>query len=157
MRRPVLATALAALGLAAAAAPAPAVIQLERGIAGARLGNTVEQVRAALGPPSRTVTGENAFGPFTELRYPGGLRVGLQGGERVTRVSTTGLGDRTTSGVGVGSSERTLRARVPRVRCATEQGFRLCTRGRLAPGQRVTTFRIRGGRVTEVDVGLVID
>ncbi len=44
MRRPVLATALAALGLAAAAAPAPAVIQLERGIAGARLGNTVEQV-----------------------------------------------------------------------------------------------------------------
>ncbi len=156
MRRPVLTGAAAVAGLLAAAAPAPAVIQLERGIAGARLGNTAAQVRTALGPPARTVRLRTPFGPATELRYPGGLRVRLQG-PAVTLVSTTGPGDRTNRGVGVGSSERAVRARVPRVRCATEEGARLCVRGRLEPGQRVTTFFLRAGRVTRIDVGLVID
>ncbi len=43
----------------------------------------------------------------------------FQGRTDVTSVETTGLGDRTTKGVGVGSSEADVTARVPGVKCET--------------------------------------
>src|SRR4051812_6942465 len=60
-------------------ATADAMIQIDKGIAGARLGNTKAQVRAALGAPAKVTTGTNDFGPFTEFRYRGGLRVTFLG------------------------------------------------------------------------------
>jgi hypothetical protein len=136
---------------------AGAIIQLDRGIAGARLDNTKAQVRAALGRPARIINGTNDFGPFTEFRYKGGIRVNFQGRRQVSAVSTTGLGDRTARGVGVGSTERRVRARVPRVRCRTFVGERICQRGRGRPGERVTVFFVENGRVEQVTVGFVID
>ena len=56
-------------------ASASALIQLDRGIAGARLGNTKNQVRAALGQPARIRNGTNEFGAFTVFRYAGPSRV----------------------------------------------------------------------------------
>jgi len=139
------------------APPALALIQIDQGIAGARLQNTRAQVRAALGPPNDTRSGMNKFGPFVQYRYAGGIRVFFQGRQRVTAVTTTGRGDRTARGVGVGSSERTVRRRVPGVTCETTAGFRSCHTGDFLPGQRVTDFAIRNGRVTRVTVGIVID
>lgn len=155
MRRTLIAaTTLATLLLAPAAAPA--VIQPQRSISGVVLGMNQAQVRAALGVP-RVTRGNNDFGPFTVLRYGGGLTVTFQGNTRVTAVETTGLGDRTVRGVGVDSSEAVVRARVPGVRCLTEAGVRHCHLGQFLAGRRVTDFFLRNGRVTRVTVGVVID
>ena len=137
---------------------AGATIQVDRGIGGARIGNTQAQVRAALGKPDRVRNGRNDFSSFTRYRYvPEKIEVMFQGGTRVTSVSTTGAGDRTTRGVGVGSREGTVRAFVPRVRCETIAGTRSCHTGRFTAGSRVTDFLIRRGRVVRVTVGIVID
>jgi hypothetical protein len=133
---------------------ATALIQIDRGIAGARLGNTKAEVRAALGQPRRVVTGTNIFGRFTIFRYAGGIRVTFQSGNRVTAAATTGVGDRTARGVGVGSTRRAVRRRVPRVRCPIDS---LCQTGRGDPGDRITAFFLRNGRVIRVSVGIVID
>jgi hypothetical protein len=135
---------------------AGAVIQIDRGIAGARIDNTKAEVRAALGKPRRVIKREGEFGPTTEYRYRGGLRV-LFLGNRVTLASTTGLGDRTNRGVGVGSTEQRVKNRVPGVTCETLAGLRLCSRGAEQPGERGTFFFLRQGRVTRVDVAVVID
>ncbi len=146
-------------GVALAVSPtAGALIQIDRGIAGARIGNTKAEVRAALGTPTRIRNATNVFGPFTVFRYRGGIRVTFQGRTRVTAVSTTGLGDRTARGVGVGSTGRAVRQKVPGVTCeAFAGGRRICQTGEGRPGQRITAFFIRNGRVTSVTVGRVID
>ncbi len=140
----------------ASAGPAGAVIQVQEGISGVRLGMTQDRVRESLGTP-RVRTGTNEFGPFTEFRYGGGIVVMFQGNTNVTAVSISGPTDRTKRGVGVGSSERKVRRRVPGVRCETIARIRSCHVGDFRPGQRVTDFLIRRGRVVRVTVGLVID
>jgi hypothetical protein len=138
-------------------ASASAFIQIDRGIAGARLGNSQGEVRAALGKPVRVIRDRNVFGPTLTFRYRGGLSVFFQGRRTVSAVFTTGRGDRTTRGVGVGSSERAVRRRVPGVTCDTVSGFRSCHTNEFLPGQRITDFRIRNGKVNRVAVSFVID
>jgi hypothetical protein len=150
-------TAAAAVATLLLAAPADAMIQVDRGIAGARIGNSKAEVRAALGKPRRVVKGVNVFGPFTQFRFRGGVRVGFQGNRGVTLVSTRGLGDRTASGVGVGSTEAQVVSGVAGITCATFSGTRICQTGEGLPGQRLTAFFIDGGTVERVDVGIVID
>ena len=143
-----LATCLIALALPAGAG---AMIQIDRGIAGARLNNTQAEVRAALGKPGRIVNGKNDFGPFRVFRYKGGLSVTFQGNRNVTSVRTKGLGDRTARGVGVGSTEQAVENRVPGITCETFPGsFRSCHTGDYTAGTRVTDFAIKrqGARVT---------
>jgi hypothetical protein len=148
---------LAVAVVLALATPASALIQLDRGIAGARLGNSKAQVRAALGTPSKVTTGINDFGPFTQFRYAGGIAVLFQGNRDVNLVRTTGLGDRTSKGIGVGSSERALTRRHPGVSCANFGSARICATGPGNPGDRVTNFFMRGGRVARIDVARVVD
>jgi hypothetical protein len=156
---PRLAIALTAACLVALIAPAAAgaKIQIDRGIAGVRLDNTRAEVRAALGAPASRRSGTNPFGRFVAWRFRGGIRVLFQGGRRVTSVSTTGLGDRTDRGVGVGSTERAVRRRVPGVRCENFASVRSCHTGVFEAGRRITDFLIRRDRVTRVTVGIVID
>lgn len=157
MRPRTLLLPIAALAALALPASASALVQVDRGIAGARIGNTPAQVHAALGRPARVARGRNDFGGFVEERYAGGIRVLYSGSRNVTLVDTTGLGDRTAKGVGVGSTESAVRAGVRGVRCATESGIRHCHTGDFRAGQRVTDFFVRGGRVWRVSVGVVID
>jgi hypothetical protein len=148
------AAAVAALALPAAA---PALIQVDKGIAGARLDNTRGEVRAALGKPARTRSGTNDFGPWLRWEYRGGIHVLFQGRTRVSAVATTGRGDRTARGVGVGSTEAAVKRRVRGVRCETFAGTRSCHTGRFTAGEILTDFLIRDGRVWRVSVGRVID
>jgi hypothetical protein len=154
--RPILAILTVLLPLVVAA-PASALIQVDKGIAGARLGNTKAEVRAALGRPAAITNGTNDFGPFTTYRYRGGVLVNFQGRTSVTSVSTGGRGDRTARGVGVGSRESTVRRRVRGVRCETVAGFRSCHTHKFRAGQVVTDFLIKRGKVTRVTVGRVLD
>ena len=157
MRRLLLAALAGGLAALVLAPAADALVQVDRGIAGARLGNTRAQVRAALGPPAQVRNGANDFGRFTVFRYPGAITVSFQGRRRVSTVTTTGPGDRTGRGVGVGSTEAAVRARVPGVRCETIAGARSCHTGRFVAGRRVTDFLLRNGRVRRVTVGFVLD
>jgi hypothetical protein len=140
----------------ACAAEASAAIVPQRGIAGVTLNMTKAQVRATLGAPRRAIHGSNEFGRFTEFRYRG-LRITFQGNLRVTNVFTTRRTERTARGIGVGSTESQVKAKVSGVRCRTEFGRRHCFVGRFLPGRRVTDFRIRSGRVSSVGIGFVID
>jgi hypothetical protein len=149
-----LATSLASLALAPAAG---ALVQVDRGIAGARLNNTKKEVRAALGRPRTVIRGNNDFGKFLEYRYRGGIRVSFQGRKHVSGVSTVGRGDRTRRNIGVGSTEAQVAAKVAGVTCETIAGFRSCHTHDFLAGQRVTDFQIVNGKVTRVSVGFVID
>jgi hypothetical protein len=154
-----LAISLLAAALVALTAPsaASALIQVDKGIAGARLDNSRAEVRAALGKPVRTRSGTNDFGPWLRYEYRGGISVLFQGRTRVSAVFTTGRGDRTSRNVGVGSTEAAVRRRVRGVRCETIVGARSCHTGRFTAGEIITDFLIRNGRVTRVSVGRVID
>ena len=154
MRRVTFALTLAAVLLLASSAEA--VIQLDRGIGGARIGNTKAQVRAALGKPRKVIKRDGEFGRTTTFHYRGGLRVIFLDGS-VTLAGTTGLGDRTNRGIGVGSTEQAVKDKVPGVACATFEGTRLCQRGAQQPGERGTIFFIENGKVTRVDVAVLID
>jgi hypothetical protein len=152
-----LAVAATTAAMLVAAPAAGAMVQVDRGIAGARLGNTQAQVRAALGKPAGVSRGSNDFGRFVVFRYAGGLRVTFQGRTNVTGVSTTGLGDRTSRGIGVGSTEAEVAAKVPGVRCEVVGGDRLCHTGSFNAGQRMTVFLLDAGKVRRVDVAIVVD
>src|SRR5688500_1993520 len=138
-------------GYLLAPSTAGAIIQLDRGIAGARLGNTKAEVKTALGQPNRIRNGNNEFAPFTVFIYRGGIRVTCQSGNTVTATTTVGLGDRTSRGVGVRSTRAAVENRVPGVTCERFGQTTICTRGELLPGERVNSFFIRNGRVFRVD------
>lgn len=161
MKRLLLAAALTCAAALLAPSPAAAIIQLERGISGVRVGDTKSEVRQDLGQPRRIVNRMGELGPFTEFRYRGRITVTFFGGNAVTAVATAGPGDRTARGVGVGSTRRQVRNRVPGVRCQNVPGpgpaFAFCDRGQRGAGGRFTAFHIRNGRVFRVTVGIVID
>jgi hypothetical protein len=131
---------------------AGATIVVQKGIAGVRLHMTKAQVRARLGPPQHVQTGHNDFGRYTEFLYSR-VRVTFQSGAKVTGMRTTSPLERTTAGIGVGSSKAKVSAGVRGVRCGTQQ----CVVGRLLPGRVVTSFLLQHGRVRAVVVGIVID
>ena len=157
MYRYLLAFALSAACVLALAPSAGAAIQIDRGIGGARIGSSQAEVAAALGNPSRRARGRNPFGLFVRFSYRRErISVLFQGERSVTSVTTTGRGDRTPGGVGVGSTEAQA-DRIRGVRCETIGGARTCHTGNFRPGRRVTDFHIRRGRVVRVTVGIVID
>jgi hypothetical protein len=138
------------------AAPADARIVVQRGIAGLRLHMTLAQVKARLGTPTKVRRGKNEFGRFKEVVYPR-VTVSFQGGGRATGFRTSSRMERTAKGIGVGSTEAGVRAKIAHVICRTESGFRHCFVGRFLPGRVVTDFRIRHGRVASITLGYVLD
>ena len=157
MRSLPLSLGAAVLAALIAAPAASAMIQVDKGIAGARINNTKAQVHAALGKPTSKQTGHNDFSVFLEEHYRGGITVFYQGAKRVSSINMTGLGDRTSRGIGIGSTEAAVRAKVPGVKCETTSGSRSCHTHDFLAGQRVTDFFIKNGKVARVTVGIVID
>jgi hypothetical protein len=143
-----------------AAAPAAALIVVQRSIAGVKLGMTAKQVRAVLGKPDAVSYPSNPI-QGTVKRYRYGLtEVFIARGKdgRVYLVTTRSTRQKTSDGVGVGSSETVVHAHVKDVRCEGSGSTRTCEVGRLLPGHRVTSFFIsKAGRVKRVSLGLVID
>lgn len=149
---------LAVAAVLALPSTASASIRINTGIDGAKIGQTKTQIKAVLGNPSQTVNGMNDFGAFTEYRYTNEkLRVVFQGNAGATLLETKGLGDRTASGVGVGSTETFLKAKLAGEVCSTSGGVRSCHIGTLTAGHRVTDFFIVSGKVSRVSMGIVID
>jgi hypothetical protein len=110
-----------AAGTAAGAPQRDTLLRPGVGIGNARLGMTVAQVRRALGRPDRIVRSTpNGYRHYTEYvwGFDPELRVGLYGRGAQARVDAlaTTRRERTHSGVGVGSTHRTLR-RVLGARC----------------------------------------
>jgi hypothetical protein len=138
------------------ASPAVATILPQKGIAGVSIGMSQGKVRSVLGKPSSVKRGSNDFGKYMIYRYPG-LRVSFQGNASVTDMSTTRKSERTARGVGVGSTVTKLKAGVKGLTCKTESGFRHCYLGKFLAGRRVTDFVVKRGKVSRVDVGVVID
>jgi hypothetical protein len=155
--RPLALAAAAAVALASAST-AEAVIQVQKGITGIRLGMSQARVKAGLGNPGRKRTGHNDFGPFTQFLYRGGVTITFQGNTSVTAVAITGRTDRAPNGVGVGSTERQVKKGIRGVKCQTRAAVRDCHIGAFRPGRRVTDFILGPtGRVTRVTIGFVID
>jgi hypothetical protein len=147
------------LGLSAAVAipaSANAAIVPQRGIAGVNLGQTAKKVRQIAGTPVRVRRGSNEIGSYTVYVYRG-LTVNFFAGSQVTAVSTGARTQRTSGGIGVGSTEAELTTAIPAVTCETLGGFRSCVLGTQEPGQKVTLFALKGGKVKRVTISFVID
>lgn len=159
-------SALAVPAAAAAVEPAPGAsangsLVPQGSIRGVKVGMTVAQVRERLGTPaSDRPTRHPILGLTRTLRY-GQLTVSFDGRASTspaTAVMTESRTDRTAAGLGVGSTERQLRAGIKGLRCETSLGYRTCTLGVLRPGRLVTDFSLTSaGRVKRVTLGRVID
>jgi hypothetical protein len=148
--------ALTALIVLALPASALARIVPQRGIAGANLDMTQAQVRAKLGAPdSVTYPKSPIFGRYTTWHY-GGTTVDMfrTQDRKVFNLSTISKSEKTSSGVGVGSTTAAVKSGVNGARCDQ----RHCWVGRFEGGRKVTDFQLSAkGRVTRVTVGYVLD
>jgi hypothetical protein len=140
---------VAVIGLALPAA-AGARIVVNGGMFGVHLGATKNQVRHVLGPPSQAFGGGSGTTWFYATQN---LFVGwLLNSKHVTMLLTTNTKQRTSAGVGVGSTTREVLRRVRGARCTTTKP--------LTPGadcsvtsrdsDRTTFFSITGGKVDSV-------
>jgi len=144
---------------AATAVPAGASIVVGKSIGGLKLGMTMTQAKQKLQatPTVKTYTQQIA-GPSTDLTWQG-VTATFAGNTQLTNINTTLPTERTSNGLGVGSTVAAVKAGLTGEVCEGTAGTTICHVGKLTAGQRVTTFRIRNstGRVTLVGVGVVID
>jgi hypothetical protein len=139
---------LLTMGLAAALCADPATAKITTaGIAGLDVGMSEAAVRSAVGDPSAVSAGEPDGTVLLDYRRRK-LDVLLRGGS-VIRMRTTSRAEATSSGVGPGTSERTMRRKVRGERCATARRAHVCW---LVRGRTVLTFSCRHGRVTMAEV-----
>jgi hypothetical protein len=150
--------ALAATALIVLALPAAASARIvpQRGIAGANLDMTQAQVRAKLGKPDKVGHPKSPiFGRYTTWFY-GGTSVDMFRNQdaKVFNVSTTSKSEKTSGGVGVGSTAAAVKQGVKNASCDKQH----CWVGRFQGGRKVTDFSLSSkGRVTRVTIGYVLD
>jgi hypothetical protein len=143
------------------AASAVATIVPGQGLAGVRLRMSEAQVRAALGAPLTVTRTRGALGFLVTRLHYARVTVDLQrlGGEPVVvRVLTTSPGERTASGVRVGSPIAAA-ARLRGAHCSSQPaGQRYCRTGNgTKPLSRFTLFESRSGRISLVEVALLVN
>ena len=149
--------------LAVSAAPASATIVPGKGMAGVKMGDCADKVRAKLGQPERTFRTDDFAGPVIIMQYRArGLKLTFHFGgscQALTSIFTAKGRERTAEGVGKGTQLRTLRAKLSGEHCMRSHGrVRSCHLGSFRPGRVVTDFRIDSkGRVSNALVGRVLD
>jgi hypothetical protein len=136
------------LAVLACAATAEARITVNRSVAGIGLGMTAKEVRARLGRPQL----ETVNGGLRDLVYRDRRLVVTLLRSRVVIVSTRNRRERTSRGVGPGSTSSAAARRVPGARCGSKAGVAFCRVGSTRPGRRSTTLQIEAGRVLTVTV-----
>lgn len=164
VRRFILAALITASAMALFASAAPARVQSlvpQQSLRGLKIGMVASQVRAVAGTPSiNKIVSHPLLGKTRRMRF-GKVEVTFRGTSAtapVINLTTTSRNERTSGGIGVGSSERALAAKLTGERCVTELGYRHCYLGKWSAGYVVTDFSIsKAGRVTQVTLGLVID
>lgn len=160
MRRHSLIASLAVAGALIVPAAASAKIVLNSTIAGVGPGQTMTKVKSILGKPHATSRGKTEFGTVTTYFYDtSALQLDVQFlAGRVVRAETRDAGQRTSGGLGVGSSYAKVRAAFKTERCVKPASYlRNCTVGGRRPGQKATTFRIIDNKVQDISIGIVID
>jgi hypothetical protein len=150
------------------AAPAGAVIVPGKGMAGAKLGQCIEDVAKLIGEPDKTFGKTEPTGEFVEtytylklgikVRFFHGPGECLVAGEFYTAARK----ERTVEGVGRGTSRRVLKKKLKHVKCETfragKRKIRSCHIGKFTPAKRVTEFRMNAkGKVSSVSVRVVSD
>ena len=153
---------LAVLGvLLATPAAANATIVPQEGMKGVKLRMTVEAVRDKLGTPSRNTVEQNEIIGRTRVLQYGLTEMVFDGtteSSRMISITTTSRSEKTSNGIGIGSTRRDVDRRVSRTRCVIEDGFDHCYIGAFEPGRVVTDFVMNSkGRVKSITIGRVID
>ncbi|HWT91942.1 MAG TPA: hypothetical protein VN238_03025, partial [Solirubrobacteraceae bacterium] len=167
---------LAAAAALTAAAPAGAAIVLDRGMAGVTLGTSDTAAIATLGSPTSGRAVRDRNGSLEVRRYFKGPKVKYvatrpdpsDGDLTVTTFVTRRGSERTADGLGVGTAERTLKAKIPGLTCETRRlggpPVRECfTKGRAVPdseiGRDQTVFTIsrRTRLTTRVEISRFYD
>lgn len=146
--------------LVAAVPTANGVVILDKGAAGVRMNMTKQQVRAILGPPLRTKTERfESSGLLTTHTYRG-IIVSYYFHDRVSGIRVTRRTERTRRGIGIGSTEAQVRARVGGLTCETISGQRVCStlpNSESLPGALFTNFDFKKGVVTSVFIARVLE
>jgi hypothetical protein len=135
--------------------PAHASIVIGKGIGGVFLGMTTEQVRNVLSGPHATVRPRPYYGPQLEFLYPHYLII-FAGRRTVTSISTTSPAEKTTAGVGIGSTRATVKSKVTHVHCG-DHSYGQCLVGDFLPGHVITQFDFSNGRVSQVSIAIVLE
>jgi hypothetical protein len=138
----------AALAAGLVAEPAGAKVTFS-GIGDVKLGMSEADVREELGRPSSTGRWTDGRSTLLKFRRRKIEVVVDRDSGQVMGIKTTSRGQRTSSGLGVGSSERTVRARLRGERCSTALDKRVCS---LERGGRVMDFVLRRAKVVHVAV-----
>ena len=138
---------LTVLLVLAAAAPAQASFEVNRSMAGVRNGMTAEEVRARLGKADDSSRGPD----FVDWTYRSpAIRVTLK--PVVVTLFTRSREQRGPGDIGVGTTERRLRAKIKSLRCSGKGTARMCMVGSFATGRLATVFSIRRGRVRDITI-----
>jgi hypothetical protein len=158
---------LSLLLLLVAAAPASATVVRGKGMAGVELGDCQQRAIDVLGPPDRTFGSTDFAGFKSAYTYiQRGLKLEFRRGPgeclELTSIRTTKGEERTKEGVGVGTTRKTLQARLRGEKCRAfrpnRRLIRICWLGSFTPSKPITEFRIdRKRRVSSVRVAIVID
>ena len=145
------------LSILAAPALSSARIVPNSSIHGLRLGASYSSVISRLGPPGRVRTGFDGVLGATRTVSWGGLTIVFSAAASSTGliaegISTTSRRERTSRGIGVGSSFNQLRRSFPGLRC-WRNSPRGCTLVRPQGGRPYTEFWLNSrGRVVEVSI-----
>lgn len=155
MRKLILAGVVASLLISAPVASAN--IEVGKSIAGISLGMTEQQVVATFGPPKKTTSSKDEITgqQVRQLEYNSAL-VDISN-DAVILVATRSKKEKTSSGIGPGSTEKKLKKKIKGIKCSGKK-LRVCAKGSGKPGTVVTAFSIsKSKKVTAVFIGLVLD
>ena len=143
-----------ALGVALLAPlAASARIVPQKGVGIVRIGAVEGPITDRLPPPTSLVrTQSPSAGLSTTIWTYNGLELHFEGGNRVTRIVTTRVWERTKKGAGIHTRKGLLRKLHPKLRCAKGKTSK-CRFGNPKKGQgRLTTFDLEDGVVTSVTI-----
>jgi len=147
---------VASIALVAGVTPmASAKIVIGGGMSGVALGMTKAEVVSQLGQPNSVKRGTNATngGKFRVLYFNKKLQVTMTGGS-VSNIRTEVMGQKTSNGVGVGSSRKQVKNNVPKVKCS----FGVCRVGNDQAGTVQTDFILNKDKnVSAVNIGVLFD